>query len=242
LTTNLYLIRHGEAMAAIEDRIADGGLSPLGVMQAEHLRDRLAATHEIQPDVFIASTLQRAHQTASIIAPALDVPLILDEEIQEIHPGGPDGIAIAEYRRTFGWANFKENPFQQRAPGAESWGQFLLRVGTALDRIIRTYQGKSIVLVCHGGVIDSTFLYFLKMSSLAYPPAGFRTRNTSITQWQKEDGDDRRWRLVRYNDAFHLYDIDTPGRIPWDQLRQFPASDMHRPDMFIPTEEVDEPR
>lgn len=243
MTTNLYLIRHGEALAAIQDVINDGGgLSPLGVTQAEHLRDRLAATHEIQADVFIASTLRRAQQTASIIAPALDVPLILDEEIEEMRSGESNGMTMAEYIQTFGRVDFKANPFQPMAPGGENWGQFLLRVGTALNCIIRTYEGKTIVLVCHGGVIDSTFLYFLKMSSLTYPAAGFRTRNTSITHWQKQDGADRRWRLERYNDAFHLFDIDTPGKIPWHQLRQFPASDMHRPDTLVPTEEPDEPR
>jgi len=32
--TQLYLIRHGEAMSAIHGFIGDGGLSPLGVVQA----------------------------------------------------------------------------------------------------------------------------------------------------------------------------------------------------------------
>ncbi|WP_198925277.1 histidine phosphatase family protein [Dictyobacter vulcani] len=54
--THLYLIRHGEAMSAVERFVGDGGLSPLGILQAQRLRDRLAATKEIAADVLIAST------------------------------------------------------------------------------------------------------------------------------------------------------------------------------------------
>lgn len=241
MTTNLYLIRHGEALAALHDIIGgDTSLTSLGVTQAEHLRDRLAATHEIQADVFIASTLRRAHETALIIAPALDVPLMLDEELQEIRPGDAGGMTVAASEQKFGRVDFKEDPLQQIAPGGENWGQFGLRIGMALDRITRTYKDKTIVLVCHGGVIDSSFLYFLHVSSLSYPPAGFSTRNTSITHWQKQDGPARRWRMMRYNDAFHLYDIGTPARIPWEQIRESPASDMDRPIVPVATEDPDE--
>ena len=90
--TQLYLIRHAEAMAAVKDFVGDGGLTPLGILQAERLRDRLTASKEIEADVFIASTFPRARQTAEIIAPALGVPLAIDDSIQELRPGEADGI------------------------------------------------------------------------------------------------------------------------------------------------------
>ncbi|GCE09640.1 histidine phosphatase family protein [Dictyobacter aurantiacus] len=236
MTTNLYLIRHGEALSAIQGTIGNSELSPLGIVQAEHLRDRLAATHEIKADVFMCSTLHRARQTAQIIAPALDSPLLVDEEIEEMRAGGTDGMPAEEYQRTYGPIDFRKAPLKQPAPGGESWGEFQLRVGTALERIVNTYEDKTIVLVCHGGIIDGSFIYFFRLSSLAVPQAGFRTRNTSITHWQKR-GPDRRWRLMRYNDALHLHDIGTPARIPWDQIRALPASDEERPTEPVPTEE-----
>jgi len=79
--TRLFLIRHGQAVSNVEPMIAgirgDAGLTPLGVMQAERLRDRLAASGEIKADVFLASSLPRARQTAQIIAPAPVQPLDL---------------------------------------------------------------------------------------------------------------------------------------------------------------------
>lgn len=237
--TQLYLIRHAEAMAAIKGFIGDGGLSPLGVTQAERLRDRLAATKEIEADVLIASTFPRAQQTAEIIAPALELPLQLDEAIQELRPGEADGMPLETFRKTYGQVNFMQNPYQPIAPGGENWGQFVLRVGEALDRIVRTYEGKTVVLVCHGGIIDGSFLYFFKMGAWTLPPARLYTRNTSITHWKQlasEIPEEKNWHLMKYNDAFHLYDIGTTDRIPWSNILNHPASDADRPAVPLQTE------
>jgi 2,3-bisphosphoglycerate-dependent phosphoglycerate mutase len=241
--TNLYLIRHGEAMSAIHGYIGDGGLSPLGVVQAERLRDRLAATREIAADVLIASTFARARQTAQIIAPALALPLILDESIQEMRPGAAEGMTGKALQEQFGEVDFEHDPYRPIAPGAESWGQFMFRVGSALDRIVREYEGKTIVLVCHGGVIDGAFLFFFRMSAWTPGPAHFYTRNTSITHWQRLSGrdDERRWHLTRYNDAFHLHDIGSPASIPWRELLPGPASDRDRPTLPLPSEAAAQP-
>ncbi len=236
--TQLYLIRHGEAMSAIEGFVGDGGLSPLGVTQAERLRDRLAATREIRADVLISSTLPRARQTAQIIAPALDLPLLLDDDIQEFRPGEAEGMTVEEFRATFGEPDYEHDPYRPMAPGGESWATFTYRMGQALDRIIREYEGQTIVLVCHGGIIDGSFLYFFRMSSWRLPPARFYTRNTSITQWKQMEAfnGEEHWHLIKYNDAFHLHDIGTPATIPWGRILPVPASDGDRPSVPIQTE------
>ncbi len=236
--TQLYLIRHAEAMAAIKGFIGDGGLSPLGIMQAERLRDRLAASKEIKADVFIASTFPRARQTAEIIAPALDAPLTFDDAIQEFRPGKAEGMPVEMFRKTYGEPDYEDDPYRLIAPGGENWGQFMLRVGTALDRITREHEGKTILLVCHGGVIDGAFLYFFKVSAWTLPPTRFYTRNTSITHWQQipSEKHEMHWHLIKYNDAFHLHDIGTPAHIPWGEILTRPASDGDRPAVPLETE------
>lgn len=88
MTTHLYLIRHGEAITNVEPIIGgmrgDTGLSSLGVRQAEALRDRLTATQEIAADLLIASTLPRARQTAEIVAPAFGLPIVWEDDVQEM--------------------------------------------------------------------------------------------------------------------------------------------------------------
>jgi len=198
----------------------DEGLTPLGIKQAEHLRDRLAGTREIKADVLIASTLPRARQTAEIIAPAIGLPILLDDEVQELRDGEAEGMHVDEFEEKYGRPDFRNNPFRPVAPGGEYWGQFTLRAATALDRITRQYEGKSIVIVCHGGIIDSSFLYFFGMNSFSLSQTRFLTQNTSITYWRKDylKNSSILWRLIRYNDDFHLRDIDTPVRISWENL------------------------
>jgi 2,3-bisphosphoglycerate-dependent phosphoglycerate mutase len=231
VTTNLYLIRHGESESAVKHILGDLGLTPLGVTQAEHLRDRLAGTGEIAANVLISSTMKRAQQTAEIIAPALGLPIIFDEEVEEMRVGEAEGMTDAQYRATFGNVNVQEDPFKPIAPGAESWVEFMLRMGRAMDRITHQYEGKTIVVVCHGGIIEGTFYYFFGLNTLRGPQAHFSTRNTSITHWQQSEPKDRApgWRLKKYDDDVHLRDIGTPVRIPWKELRPRPVSGSDQP-------------
>lgn len=236
--TNLYLIRHGEAISATQGIIGNSGLSPLGILQAERLRDRLAATKEIKADILISSTLHRAYQTAQIVAPAFGLPIVLDDTIQELRPGEAEGMTIEEYKEAFGEVDFEIDPYHPMAPGGESWADFMLRVGSALHRITHEHEGKTIVLFCHGGVIDSSFLYFFQVSAWTIPAAHFFTRNTSITRWRQDtiEGKGKYWQLMKYNDAFHLHDIGSRATIPWGQLLPRPASDTDRPTVPIQTE------
>lgn len=219
--THLYLIRHGEATSQTGDVLRDDGLTPLGIQQAERLRDRLIASNEIKADVLIVSTMPRARQTGEIIAPALQLPIIFDDDVQELRLGEAEGLTYDEFRAKFGNPDFEREPFRPIAPGGESWGQFVLRVSSALHRIIHEHDGKTIVVVCHGGVIDSSFFYFFNVGTMMFPPVHFFTQNTSITYWRKDtfEKDVKRWRLVRYNDDFHVRDLNAEQRIPWEVLQ-----------------------
>ncbi len=230
--TQLYLIRHGEALGAVQKIIGDTPLSPLGITQAERLRDRLTATGEIAADILISSTFKRARQTAEILAHAFDLPILLDDEVQELRDGASDGMREDEYYATYGPVDFRETPFRQVAPGGENWGQFVLRACTAFDRILREHEGKTILLVCHGGIIGASFLYFMGWDTVHYPQAGFDTHNTSITHWQRFPHmriGGYRWRLLRYNDDMHLRDINTPARIPWKAFASRPVEGEDQP-------------
>lgn len=244
--THLYLIRHGEAVVNVQPIAGgmrgDSGLTARGITQAERLRDRLAATREINANVLIASTLPRARQTAEIIAPALDLPLILDDEVQEMRVGEADGLSLKEAWARFGVPNFRRDPLRPLAPGGENWGQFMLRVGSALDRITRQYAGKTVVIVCHGGVIDGSFMYFFGINTLALPPVEFHTHNTSITHWSQHTHDDgqSRWRLMSYNDATHLRDVGVGEGIRWESIAPEPSTGADRTAVPLPTEEQEE--
>lgn len=225
--THLYLIRHGESTIQVGDFLHDKGLTSLGVKQAEQLRTRLAGSGEIAADVLIASTYPRARQTAEIIAPALGLPIIFDDDVQEQRLGEAMDMSMEAFEAKY--PNFRDerSPFVPFSAGGEGWGQFVLRVGTSLDRITREHAGKRIVVVCHGGVIDSSFIYFMGMNSLTLPPIRFRTINTSITHWKHDIPQNRAplWRLMKYNDDMHLRNLNAETPISWESL-----SWPHRPE------------
>lgn len=218
--TQLYLIRHGESWANVQPIMAgmqgDKGLTPRGVAQAERLRDRLAHG-ELQADVLIASPLPRAKQTAEIIQPALELPIIFDDDVQEFKIGVADGMTNQEAWAKFGAPNFQDFPLRPIAPEGESVGTFMLRVAQTLTRITEEHEGKTIVIVCHGGVIDATFSNFFQMPTFVLPPTDFHTRNTSITHWERVHRRGRQlWRLNSYNDIAHLHDIGAIESVRWE--------------------------
>ncbi len=71
----------------------------------------------------------------------------------------------------------------------------------ALNRIEQEYDGKTIVIVTHGGVIQAAFGYFFGISPVTIP--GVAVENTSITHWVRPEKPPR-WTLKRYNDTRHL--------------------------------------
>ena len=226
--THLYLVRHGEAVVNVEPIMGgmrgDTGLTPRGVAQAESLRDRLAATGEIAADILISSTLPRARQTAEIIAPALNVPMVLDDEVQEIGVGDADGLHHEEAWARYGNPDFVNDPFHQIAPGGESWAQFMLRVAGALHRIVRDHKGKTIVLVCHGGVIDGSFAYFLNIHTRIPLRLEFYPHNTSLTHWETYSYSGQKfWRLACYNDVAHLGHVGVQESARWSNVDAQPG-------------------
>jgi 2,3-bisphosphoglycerate-dependent phosphoglycerate mutase len=223
--THLYLIRHGQAVSAARNTLGNTGLSPLGVSQAERLRDRLAATGEIAADVLIASTMLRAKQTAEIISPALGLPPLLDDQVQEWREGEAAHWTAEEFKARFNPVDPEQKPFVRVAPGAESWTEFMLRASSALNRITGEYAGKSIVIVCHGGIVDCSFITFFGLSTFHLPRAFFNTHNTSITHWYRGSFGDLppSWILEGYNDVMHLRDLDAGVRIPWRAFTPEPA-------------------
>ncbi|MDY7100934.1 MAG: histidine phosphatase family protein [Actinomycetota bacterium] len=205
--TRLLLVRHGEAEVAVR-RIVGGersctGLSELGRAQAQRLAERFAAGHEPPVDVLYASTLPRARETAEALAPVLGLDVLVESELVELRPGEADGLGWDEVTERFA-PDPDRDPFTPLAPGAESRAVFHQRALTALMELARRHDGATIVVACHGGVVDAALRYVLGLGLLA--PLEVWTRNCSITEVALGGpaGERRRWRLVRYNDFAHL--------------------------------------
>jgi len=154
--SRLLLVRHGEsewnALGRWQGQ-ADPPLSDHGRHQAA-----VAARHLGAVDVVVASTLQRARHTASIVAEALGVgPVLDDARLIERDAGEWSGLTRAEIKAA--WPGYlAENPedrwIERRPPGWEPDSSLLVRAEEALcDIADRLGADDTALVVTHGGVI-----------------------------------------------------------------------------------------
>ncbi|MDH5236615.1 MAG: histidine phosphatase family protein [Acidimicrobiia bacterium] len=209
--TTLTLVRHGESEVTVRQvfggATACTGLSPLGVRQAEALRGRLHRTIDLAIDELWASTLPRAIETAEVVAPSIGgLRVRTDPDLEELRPGPEaDGTPFAEYEQRFGSFDQWAQPHRPIAPGGETLASFHHRVGRALFALTDRAPGRSIMVVCHGGVIDAAFRSLVGYSQQS---EWLWSLNTSITEFRRLLDDDGaptgQWMLMRFNDAAHL--------------------------------------
>lgn len=87
-----------------------------------------------------------------------------------------------------------ENPGDVAAPGGESWHQTGTRVNAAVDRLIDTHRGATIVIVCHFGAI---LTQVQRAAGLANSQAfAHRIDNLSVTEITAVS---KGWQLGRIN-------------------------------------------
>jgi probable phosphoglycerate mutase len=189
----------------ILDRCQGSGLTRLGIQQAQQLQQRLRTTSEIPADIIVTSTFRRALETARLLAPLWLVPVILDDDLQELRYG-VDDMAVADFNAQYGAFDVRAEPDRQKSPNGESWQQFAARSTNAIDRIRQTYAGQSVVVITHGGVIRSLFFLVLRLDLSRADWGRSQLDYTSITHWRHEQMDiGARWSLLRWNDAAHLH-------------------------------------
>jgi broad specificity phosphatase PhoE len=205
-STRLVLVRHGESRATVE-RFVGGprsctGLTDHGRRQAEALRNRLSAGHDVEATALFASNFPRALETANIIAPSIGSLAVSVDSGWGEHDPGPDcdGMTYDEFIERFGVPRWDGDPHDVVYPGGETISQFHDRVMEAMRRTVRQHEGGTIVIACHAGVIDAVMRNTLHMHQTG--KFELHTQNTSLTELLHVQGS--KWRLVRYNDSSHL--------------------------------------
>ena len=204
--TRVVLVRHGESMATVNRSIGGprtcAGLSDLGRRQCDRLAARLAETGELTDVVLYASGFPRARETAERLAPALGGAEIRIDERWGEHDPGPDcdGLTFDEFIERHGTPDWESDPHAETFPGGETIAEMHHRVGQALRDAVADNVGRTILVCCHGGVVNAV----MRLALRTPPTGGFElfTANASLTELVLVGPG--RWRLERYNDAAHL--------------------------------------
>ena len=208
MPTSVYLVRHGDYLhrpSPEGEAASDGGLSALGRQQALALRDRLQRSAEIRPDAFFCSTLPRARETAELIAPALGLSPQALPELCEWESGN-EALGAAAFMARFDALDATARRTHRFHPGGETMAEFTRRVQGKLSELVEHFEGRTLVLVAHGGVIEVAFSHFLGFGpgpfEGGYPAAG----HTSLTLWRRS-GTRPEWVQEFANDTHHLRDL-----------------------------------
>jgi probable phosphoglycerate mutase len=208
---HLFLVRHGDAHAGFSGVIAGArgctGLTDKGRRQASALSEYLGESGRIRADVLLSSVLPRAIETAEIIAPGLGIETFgRDCDLCEVHTGVADGLEWAEWGVRYGSFDMEANPDRVFAPEGESWNSFHERVRHVLERLANEFEGRTVVAVCHGGVIGASLRVLLGLGNGG--TARVQPTNTGLTEWEWELGPGR-WTLHSFNECAHL--LSLPG-------------------------------
>lgn len=145
MTTTILLVRHGETFdnaRQIMQGQTQGCLNETGREQARQVAQRLA---QEPVDVVVASDLQRAVQTAEIIAEPHGLTVVTTPLLRERDWGGFTGRFIPDLKGEV-WPD-----------DIESEEALLMRARSFILYITATYPGKKVVAVGHG-IINKAIL------------------------------------------------------------------------------------
>lgn len=178
--TLIDLLRHGEPVGGRRYRgKVDDPLSERGWEQM-----RNAATGDIPWEAIVSSPLRRCHEFAEELAERMELPLDVDERLQEISFGAWEGQTREQLiaKDAILFKRFYQDPITHRPIGAEPITGFIGRVTAGFDAACQTHRGKHILLVVHAGVIRAVISRILQIP----PRAMFRIQveNAHFTRVQ----------------------------------------------------------
>jgi probable phosphoglycerate mutase len=205
MSTELVLIRHGETVWNSEHRMQgqrNSALSELGRAQARALAKRL----QNEPfDYLYSSDLDRALETARVIAAATGHGIRIDARLRERCFGIFEGLTRDEMkeRHPDEYARFRERDPDYCMPGGESARAFHVRCMGVLHDIVAVHTGRRVVVVAHGLLLVALYraAHALELNE---PRTPLELINASLNVFGYAE---KRWNMLAWADQAHLQDI-----------------------------------
>ena len=150
--TTVYFIRHAEANSCIQDPFS----RPL---TEKGIRDRSLVTDFLSDkkiDLAFSSPYRRAIETISDFTEKNGIPIKIIEDFRE-HETISDNYCDADYFPFI--QKYWENK-NYKVPGDESIGDLQKRNILALEKILKEYKNKNIIIATHGMALSSILNYY----------------------------------------------------------------------------------
>jgi len=197
--TKWWWVRHAP-VTADGGRVYGQSDPPANVSDVASFRALAAALP--QGAVWVASHLQRTHQTAAAVAaqgiPAQ--PIQVERDLAEQNFGEWQGQVRKEVYRLHGLPHdFWLAPARNVPPGGESFVALIERVARCVQRVSVQHAGRDVIAFAHGGTIRAA----VAVASACSPEAvlSFAIDNLSVTRIDHIDptGPSAAWRINAVN-------------------------------------------
>jgi broad specificity phosphatase PhoE len=162
--TRILLIRHGSTDLlgrVLYGRMPGVHLNEEGRRQARAAGQALKARYTI--DAVVSSPLERATETAQLIADPQNLNVSTDEGLNELEFGAWLGKPFTDLRECEEWRQFNQLRSLTRAPGGESLIEVQARAWKSLEKIQARHPDGTVAAVTHGDVIRALLLLLLGM-------------------------------------------------------------------------------
>jgi probable phosphoglycerate mutase len=205
MTTRLYLVRHGATPLTAEDKFSGAEnvfLSDEGRDQVNLLAHRLADDHI---HAIYSSPLDRALETAAIIAKPHKLKPIKKDGLREISHGHWEGLTRQQVEEQFGdeYVAWESDPFTFAPKDGESGISVLARALPIIREVVVKHKDGNVLVVSHKAT-----LRLIISSLLGFDVRGYRDRldqapaGLNILDFK----DPVRARLMLFNDISHYAD------------------------------------
>lgn len=167
----LMLVRHGQSQWNLENRFTGWIDVPLSSQGEEEAKKAGQLLKGMKFDVCFTSVLQRAIKTLILIsqeAGIKDLPIYMDQALNERHYGNLQGLNKGETAEKFGADQVKiwRRSYDVAPPGGESLKMTAERTLPYYERMIAPLlkQGKNVLVAAHGNSLRSIVMYLDKLT------------------------------------------------------------------------------
>jgi len=198
--TVVLLVRHGLTATTgvkLPGRARGLHISDEGRKQAEATAARIAKVSKLV--AVYSSPLERARETAQIIAKARGMVVRIDRGLLELDIGKWTGMAIKDAVARPEWRPIQQHPSGFRFDGGESYTEMQARITGAIARIVARHSGRVLVAVSHADPIKAAVAHALgtpldlfqriMIGTASITAIAYSASNASVLTANSMDGD-----------------------------------------------------
>ena len=159
--TTLYLVRHGDndwLDKGIAGRTAGVRLNAKGREQIKLVAERLS---KLDISVIYSSPLERAQESAAPLTELLGLPIIIDDDLNEVDFGVWNGCSHDKLNEDPRWHEWNRSRSTSACPNGEAFADVYHRMGRFLRKVSELHEGASIAAFGHGDPIKTAVMNVL---------------------------------------------------------------------------------